>query len=407
MERKDPTGRILRTGETYDHKRKRYRFTYTDPYKKRHSVFSNTLKGLRVKEDEINKNHYLGIDLNNANITLNEVFEIYMATKQNLTTTTRYAYRQRYESVIKDTIGYMPIASIKYDTIQRLYVLLYSEGRSYNYMSNVHTVLSACFTRALKNDFIVKNPCVGALGDISSKFDIDKTYHHRSALTLEQTKLFMDNLKDDNELRWKPLFILLFGTGMRIGEAFGLRWEDIDFENNIISVNHQIKYSYDERCRNHKQIITPPKTVSGIRLIPLLDDVKEALIKEKAYQKKLKIKCKSIIDGYTNFIFINGEGYLRSSNSVRIRIKNTVKRYNKEETLLAKAENRSPILLPNFTPHTARHTFCSRLCEQGVNIKDIQSIMGHSSISITMDIYAEVSEKVKVEKMRSLSYKLF
>ena len=71
----------------------------------------------------------------------------------------------------------------------------------------------------------------------------------------------------------------------------------------------------------------------------------------------------------------------------------------------AKKEKRQPVILPHFSCHHLRHTFCTRFCEQETNIKVIQSIMGHANIETTMDIYAEVTDMKKVESMKHLSEK--
>lgn len=73
-----------------------------------------------------------------------------------------------------------------------------------------------------------------------------------------------------------------------------------------------------------------------------------------------------------------------------------------EEEIKAKREKRRPLLLPHFTNHQLRHTFCSRLCEQDVNVKLIQEVMGHADVSTTFDIYAEFSAKKKKEAFKLL-----
>ena len=73
-----------------------------------------------------------------------------------------------------------------------------------------------------------------------------------------------------------------------------------------------------------------------------------------------------------------------------------------EEQVIARKEKREPIMLPYFSCHTFRHTFCTRFCENETNIKVIQAVMGHSDIKTTMDIYAEVTEAKKKESMENL-----
>ena len=72
-------------------------------------------------------------------------------------------------------------------------------------------------------------------------------------------------------------------------------------------------------------------------------------------------------------------------------------KYKVMYTAGAKKEHREPVLLPNFSAHSLRHTFCTRLCERETNLKVIQSIMGHKDIQTTMDIYAEATEEKKQE----------
>ena len=74
---------------------------------------------------------------------------------------------------------------------------------------------------------------------------------------------------------------------------------------------------------------------------------------------------------------------------------------------VTKAEGREPILLPKFSAHQLRHTFCTRFCENETNLKVIQSIMGHSDITTTMDIYADATQEKKQEIMANLNGKIF
>ena len=85
---------------------------------------------------------------------------------------------------------------------------------------------------------------------------------------------------------------------------------------------------------------------------------------------------------------------------------NITESYNAKETHAARLEKRYPILLPHFSAHNLIHTFCTRFCENESNLKVIQSVMGHSDISTTMDIYAEATEEKKQEIMANLQGKI-
>lgn len=395
--RKDKNGRILEKGETYQSSFDRYRYTYTS-YGKRYSIFAKTLKELREREDEIRKKYYLGMDVANPKITVNEVFEICMATKINIRESSREKYIGVYNRAIRNTIGNRPISSLRFDDIHRLYLTFVNNGRSYNYLCAVNLLIRMCFKRALVNDYIVKDISEGALSEFTKKHEIETAYHKRPSLSLTQTRIFLNEL--DNDPKWKNIFITLFGTGLRISELLGLTWKDVDFDNGLISVNHQL--STRSAKGRDSYYISLPKTAAGIRSVPMIDEVRNALRDEMAYNQRMHIRCLSDIDGYTDFVFISPKGLVRGRNRINVKIKEVVDKYNENEKQIAQAENREPVLLPRFSAHTTRHTFCTRLCEAGVQGPITQKIMGHSSITTTMDVYAEISEDFKKKEVHTL-----
>jgi len=109
------------------------------------------------------------------------------------------------------------------------------------------------------------------------------------------------------------------------------------------------------------------------------------------------------LDGFSGFVFCNRFGNFHNQASINREIKRIVNDYNAREEVNARRDGRKPIIVPGFSCHIARHTFCTRLCENETNIKVIQTIMGHNDIQTTMDIYAEVSEKKQQEVFRKLN----
>ena len=97
---------------------------------------------------------------------------------------------------------------------------------------------------------------------------------------------------------------------MRVGEICGLRWDDIDPENGMIDINHTLVYFAHAENGCYFGIHTP-KTKAGERQIPMLQNVKEAFKRERAYQENNNMKCNVAVDGFTNFIFINRFGNLQ------------------------------------------------------------------------------------------------
>ncbi|MCI5969621.1 MAG: tyrosine-type recombinase/integrase, partial [Oscillospiraceae bacterium] len=156
------------------------------------------------------------------------------------------------------------------------------------------------------------------------------------------------------------------------------------------------------KCEYH---ITTPKTKTGIRIIPMLSEVKDALLEEYEKQSKSGFN-KTVIDGYSGFIFKNRFGTVFSPHSINRVIASIIALHNELETEKAKAENREPELLPHFSVHNLRHTFCTRFCENETNIKVIQEIMGHADITTTMDIYNEATLDKKKESFANLEGKI-
>lgn len=205
--------------------------------------------------------------------------------------------------------------------------------------------------------------------------------------------------------RWQPLMTVFLGTGCRVGEVIGLRWEDCDFENGFISINHNTlyaKYENDVESRFH---ITTPKTSAGIRIIPMLSDVRRALLAE--YNNQLAFGfCDEVVDGYTGFIFQNRYGGLLSAHDINRAIERIYKAHNESELQKAEEEKRQPLLIRHFSVHNLRHTFCTRFCENETNLKVIQEIMGHADIETTMNIYAEATAQKKQESFTRLEGKI-
>ena len=162
----------------------------------------------------------------------------------------------------------------------------------------------------------------------------------------------------------------------------------------------------DRKLNKQVRRIQTTKTRAGDRTIPMLDEVYDAFISEYEFQQALGF-CDEVIDGYSGFVFSTTDGKLMSRQAVNNAIHRIVDDYNKEETQKANEENRKPLLIPQFSAHQLRHTFCTRFCENETNLKVIQSIMGHADITTTMDIYAECTQEKKQEIMTNLQGKIF
>ena len=404
--RKDLRGRSLRKGEVQRQSDKRYMYTYRDPLGRRKYIYAMDLAELREKEAKLMKDQLDGLDLYVAGkASLNDTFDRYMSAKYNLRESTRSAYEYTYDHYIRETFGRKRIAEIKYsDVLQFYYYLLNQKEISLGTLDSIHCLLHPTFQLAVRDEIIRKNPTDGVMKEISRESGKNRGVRH--ALTVQQQRVFMEYIANHPiYFHWWPMFTILLGTGCRIGEALGLRWQDLDFENRVISINHSLVYYQTRDSKKCMLRVSLPKTEAGIRTIPMLDIVKDAF--EMLYEEQEENGFNETeIDGMTGFIFCNRFGGVPNPQTVNHTIKRILNQYNADEVVRAKKERREPIILPNFSCHHLRHTFCTRLCEHETNLKVIQAIMGHKNIETTMDIYAEATEEKKQESFENLAANL-
>lgn len=254
---------------------------------------------------------------------------------------------------------------------------------------------------AVDDAYLRNNPSDNVLKELKQSH-IFKT-EKRRALTKPEQELFLEFLQRNHTYNhWYPIFAVMVGTGLRVGEVTGLRWCDIDLDEGLIDVNHTLVY-YDHREPGGKRgcyfNVNTPKTQAGIRQVPMLGFVKDAFLKEREYQEANDIQCKVMIDGYTDFIFVNRVGATQHQGTLNKAIRRITRDCNDEVLLRGDAD---PVLLPHFSCHSLRHTFTTRMCEAGVNIKVIQDALGHADISTTLNIYADVTKDLKKDEFAGL-----
>ena len=175
--------------------------------------------------------------------------------------------------------------------------------------------------------------------------------------------------------------ITLLYTGLRRGEITALTWDDIDFENNIIKVNKAIVF------KNNRPLVSSPKTKNSIREIPMLDILREELIK---YKEKYIEKYGQNIT--SKAVFLNNLGEPHTESSINKFWKRFLREYNEHYGTDAK-----------FGMHQFRHTFCTMLYNADVDIKTAQAVLGHSDVSVTLSIYTHLAEKQKKRSIDKLN----
>lgn len=400
--RYDSKRRVLKNGE-----RERpdgyYVYRWTDRLGKRHSITTKTLEELRQKESGILKNNLDGIRSEAANTTINDIFDLWCNMKRGLKDNTFQNYQYMYNMFVAPDFGRLKVQTLKKSDVKQFYNKLSEErGLRVNTIDNIHTVLHQVLQVAVEDNYLRNNVSDNVLRELKQSHNIDKT--HKKALTIPEQNLFLDFLKSECSLyhHWYPVFTVMLGTGLRVGEITALRWCDISLEENMIEVNHTLVY-YNHAENGCYFNVHTPKTEAGKRRIPMLQSVKEAFLEEKKYQEQFGLKCTVEIDGYTDFIFINRFGGVQHQGTLNKAIRRITRDCNDKQL---ESGVKDPVLLPPFSCHSLRHTFTTRMVESNVNVKVVQEVLGHKDVSTTLDIYTDVTKELAQREFEDLDEKL-
>lgn len=408
--RRDNKNRVLRSGE-YQRSNGTYEYRWTDKTGKRHNIYAKTLQDLREKESQIIKNILDGQNTSASRLTLNDEYQLWLTLKRGLKENTLANYRYMYEFFVQDTLGECKVVDLKRSDIRAFYNTLHDQrGLKPQTIDCVHTVLHQVLDVAVDDEIIHYNPSDNALKELKRVYANENG--KRRALTVEQMDLFLDYLNNTQKYRhWYPLFATMLFTGMRIGEITGLRWEDINMDENLIYVTHTLVYYSERKTKDlpnrQKFAINTPKTDAGERTIPMLSSVREALTEQKQYLEEAGIQCRVTIDGYTDFVFLNRNGEALHQGTVNKALRRIIRDCN--YNVMDKEElTDTTVLLPQFSCHTLRHTTATRMNEAGINERVRMAILGHKDVQVTQIVYTDAFDDFNAKefsKMRKFEKK--
>ena len=389
--RKDNKGKVLQKGES-QRKDGLYVYQYKDNFGKRKSIYAKNLSDLRKQEKKINKDLEDNINSSGSEITLNEQFDKYISLKTQLCNSTRQNYINLWNGNLRNNVlGKKRLFDIKKSDVLMFYNSLFEKGLKFSTIKTFNSMIFPCLELAVDDDILRKNPCKGCL----SEFSDDST--KRISLTEKEQEVLIDFVQRSTVYSvYYPLLVFMLGTAVRCGEAIGLTWNDVDFINKQININHQLIYKKTENTYGF--YADSPKTESGFRIIPMSTEVYKALINQKETQLEKGQRTNVEIDGYKDFVFSTKRKNPIMPSEINNILSNIVNKYN------SKIDRE--IELPHISAHNLRHTGCTRMAEANIDPKVLQYIMGHSKISVTMDVYNHISfernrkEIKKMEKIR-------
>ena len=288
----------------------------------------------------------------------------------------------QYETILRTHIipdlGDIRLADLKTTHIQRIINKMHDSGLSHRTIEVMKIVMHAALKQAQRNKLVSENVCENVV------LPRKQPKHIRVLNEDEQTKLIAA-LKD-NYIGRGLLFALY--TGMRRGEVLALKWSDYDKNEKTISITKALSRvrTYNKDGNKTMLTVTTPKTDTSIRTVPLIDKAVELLAEHKRKQERY---MELVGDYYTDndLIFSSSRGdYLDPGNFNR-KLNKTVKK----------------IGIAQISPHALRHSFATRGLEAEVSLKAMQELLGHSSITVTGDIYTHILKEQKRKEISKLN----
>lgn len=303
---------------------------------------------------------------------IDEFIEIYK--KPELKGTSYDKLCQTYRLYINDELGTYQISNLSAGTIQK-HINELSKKYAYNSVKKVYELLNASFRKAVLLGYLAKNPVEAVVMPRKSNFSVKEK--EIIPMTDEEVKA-LENMVDIKymtgkpQYKYAPAYVFLAHTGLRYGELLALTWADVDWEKRVITINKNIEriYNHDRKENDKKMLleVTSPKTKKSNRKVPLNDTALDMLNRLKDYQEQY------IDNNSNNLVVCTGNGeYVGHGTFYRIL---------NRQLDIAGIENRGL--------HALRHTFASRALAKGIDVHVVSSILGHSTVSITMNIYAHI-----------------
>ena len=342
---------------------------------------------LREKEKLMERDLANGISLSGGDMTVLELVEKYLEHKRNVRPTTAAGYKTVVNVLKKDRFGSQKINQINTMDAKSWIIKLQSDDKkSYSSIHTIRGVVRPAFQMAYEADLIRKNPFDFELNNFLINDSIK-----RDALTAKQEREFLKFIKQDEHFSvCYDGMLILFKTGLRIGEFCGLTLSDIDVKERTINVDHQLQY-----VGNKGKYIEKTKTSAGTRVLPMSDEVYDAF--RRVIANRVKPKVEEMIDDYTGFLFLDNRGKPMMPYQWEKRFQHSVEKYNKIYK----------IQLPIITPHVCRHTYCTNMAKRQISVETLKYLMGHSDISVTSGVYTHLKlddaqrELERLEKVKS------
>lgn len=334
-------------------------------YGKTRQEAARALRGLQEARDK-------ALPVPDGRETVETFLMDWLASEANRLRPTTHA---RYETLMRlhviPALGTVRLVKMTPHEVQRLYDERRNSGLSPTTVHHIHAVLHKALEQAMRWGKVFRNVCDLVDAPPIRRADI-------RTLSADEARRFLACARDD---RFDTLYIIALTTGMRQGELLALRWRDVNIDKGTLQVRGTLHWTKGGGFR-----VDEPKTKSSRRLIQLTQDAVEALDRQRIRQTGERLLSGEFWQEH-GFVFANHVGRPTDPD-------NLVRRSFKP--LLKRAE------VSDIRFHDLRHTAATLLLEQGVHVKYVSEMLGHSSIAITLDLYSHVTPTMHHEAKRTM-----
>lgn len=309
---------------------------------------------------------------------------------------------RRLDRTFGYTLGDEKLCNITTQSIQNAIDVLIEEGIAASTICSASSNLKQIFDLAVGLGVASMNP-MSLVALPKTYVEADKEF----ALSPEEQRVFLSSIKEDNFASWYyEMFVIMFETGIRVGELGGITTDDVDLRNRKLYIRKSLKCNYygdkDKEMYLVRDGEDSLKAPASHRVIPMTDTMVEAfksqLAKRDACKKKRGDRYRAKGE-FADVVFISALGSPATRYLVEKEVRKRVTEANRMLELKAKLNGEeTPFQIRMFHPHTIRHTFASRCCEKGIDMKVCQKLMGHKNIKVTMDIYTHITDEMAKEQ---------
>lgn len=337
----------------------------------RKSLYGVTRAEVAQKLTALQRDLDRGLPVPDDRLTVGQFLDRWLeaSVKPSVRPRTYESYAGHVHRHLKPALGQIPLSRLSPAQVQDFLNKRIESGLSPTTAISIRATLRRALNMAMRWELVVRN--------VATLIDPPKPGKFRARpWTPEEASAFLEAARGN---RLEALYNLVMATGLRQGEALGLRWEDVDLDAGIFTVRHSLQ------SRGGKRFLTEPKTASSVRLLPLPAFVVRQLRDHRARQNRERLLAGEAWED-SGLVFTTRTGRPMEGTDVTKRFQKLTRQAG----------------LPQIRFHDLRHTCGTFLLAKGVDLQVIKQVLGHTTIAVTSALYAHVTPALEHEAMHRM-----